>query len=89
MSSHPLHVGIVAGEPSGDRLGAGLMQAIRERVPDAVFEGVGGTRMTEAGCFSLHPMEKLSVMGLTNVINRPTTKGGQGINLVGHHEIRV
>jgi lipid-A-disaccharide synthase len=70
MSSHPLHVGIVAGEPSGDRLGAGLMEAIRERVPDAVFEGVGGARMAEAGCFSLHPMEKLSVMGLTNVISR-------------------
>lgn len=70
MSSHPLHVGIVAGEPSGDRLASGLIQAVRERVPDAVFEGVGGARMIEAGCFSLHPMEKLSVMGLTNVINR-------------------
>ena len=70
MSSHPLHIGIVAGEPSGDRLGAGLMQAIRARVPDAVFEGVGGPGMSEAGCFSLYPMEKLSVMGLTDVINR-------------------
>jgi lipid-A-disaccharide synthase len=70
MSQHPLHVGIVAGEPSGDRLGAGLIQAVREHVPDAVFEGIGGPRMVEAGCFSLHPMEKLSVMGFTDVIRR-------------------
>ncbi|MEN8106483.1 MAG: lipid-A-disaccharide synthase [Pseudomonadota bacterium] len=68
MSGHPLHIGIVAGEASGDRLGAGLIQAIREQVPDVVFEGIGGPRMTEAGCFSLYPMEKLSVMGLTNVV---------------------
>jgi lipid-A-disaccharide synthase len=70
MSSHPLHIGIVTGEPSGDRLGAGLIEAIRERVPGAVFEGIGGPKMVEAGCFSLHPMEKLSVMGLTDVIGR-------------------
>ena len=70
MSQHPLHVGIVAGEPSGDRLGAGLIQAVREHVPDAVFEGIGGSRMVEAGCFSLHPMEKLSVMGFTDVMWR-------------------
>ena len=70
MSSHPLHIGIVAGEPSGDRLGAGLIQAIRERLPEAVFEGIGGPKMAEAGCFSLHPMEKLSVMGLTDVLSR-------------------
>lgn len=68
MNGHPLHVGIVVGEASGDRLGAGLIQAIREQVPDAVFEGIGGPRMTEAGCFSLYPMEKLSIMGLTNVV---------------------
>ena len=70
MSSHPLHIGIVTGEPSGDRLGAGLIEAIRERVPGAVFEGIGGPKMVEAGCFSLHPMEKLSVMGLTDVLGR-------------------
>ncbi len=66
---HPLHVGIVAGEASGDNLGAGLMKAIRNRVPDAVFEGIGGPRMTEAGCFSLYPMERLSVMGLAEVVS--------------------
>jgi len=67
-NQHPLHVGIVAGEASGDNIAAGLMHAIRERVPDAVFEGVAGPRMTEAGCFSLYPMERLSVMGLVEVV---------------------
>jgi len=66
---HPLHVGIIAGEASGDNIGAGLIKAIRERLPDAVFEGVGGPRMTEAGCFSLYPMERLSVMGLAEVVS--------------------
>jgi lipid-A-disaccharide synthase len=66
--SHPLHVGIVAGEASGDNIAAGLIQAIRQREPDAVFEGVAGPRMKEAGCFSLYPMEKLSVMGLVEVL---------------------
>jgi len=66
--SHPLHVGIIAGEASGDNIGAGLMHAIRKREPEAVFEGVGGPRMTEAGCFSLYPMENLSVMGLVEVL---------------------
>jgi len=67
-SSHPLHVGIVAGEASGDNIAAALIQAIRQREPHAVFEGVAGPRMKEAGCFSLYPMEKLSVMGLVEVL---------------------
>ena len=56
QTTHPLHVGIVAGEASGDNIGAGLIEAIRARVPDAVFEGIGGPRMTQAGCYSLYPM---------------------------------
>lgn len=67
-NQHPLHVGIIAGEASGDNIAAGLIHAIRARVPDAVFEGVAGPRMTEAGCFSLYPIERLSVMGLVEVI---------------------
>ena len=67
-TSHPLHVGIVAGEASGDNIAAGLIREIRKREPGAVFEGVAGPRMIEAGCFSLHPMEKLSVMGLVEVL---------------------
>ena len=68
--THPLHVGIVAGEPSGDALGAGLIHAIRKQVPNAVFEGIGGQRMSDAGCYSLYPMERLSVMGITEVVRR-------------------
>ncbi|MGB7934023.1 MAG: lipid-A-disaccharide synthase [Gammaproteobacteria bacterium] len=67
---YPLHIGIVAGESSGDALGAGLIRAIREREPQALFEGIGGPRMIDAGCFSLYPMERLSIMGLTEVIRR-------------------
>jgi lipid-A-disaccharide synthase len=69
-TDHPLHIGIVAGESSGDALGAGLMHAIQERVPHALFEGIGGPRMSDAGCFSLFPMERLSVMGFTEVAAR-------------------
>jgi len=66
--SHQLHVGIVAGEASGDNLAAGLIQAVREQLPDTVFEGVAGPRMQEAGCVSLFPMEELAVMGLVEVL---------------------
>jgi lipid-A-disaccharide synthase len=64
----PLRIGVIAGEASGDSIAAGLIEAIREQVPDALFEVVAGPRMTEAGCTSLYPMERLSVMGLTEVI---------------------
>ena len=64
----PLRVGIIAGEASGDHIAADLIAAIRERVPDAVFEGIAGPRMQAAGCVSLQPMERLSVMGLTEVL---------------------
>ena len=68
VRSHPLRVGIVAGEASGDNLAAGLVKAIRDQLPDAVFEGVAGPRMKEAGCRSLFPMEELAVMGLVEVV---------------------
>jgi len=68
QTGHPFHVGIVAGEASGDNIGAGLIEAIRARVPDAVFEGIGGPRMIQAGCYSLYPMERLAVMGLVEVV---------------------
>lgn len=65
---HDLVVGIVANEPSGDLLGASLVRAIRARVPEARFVGVAGPRMLEAGCTTLFDMERLSVMGLMEVL---------------------
>jgi lipid-A-disaccharide synthase len=59
-----MKIAMVAGEASGDLLGAGLIRAIRERVPGAVFEGVAGPEMIEAGCARLEDAETLAVMGL-------------------------
>ncbi len=56
--------GLVAGEASGDLLGAGLIHAIRQRVPDATFEGVAGPEMIAAGCACWENAGALAVMGL-------------------------
>ena len=61
---------IVAGEPSGDLLAGGLVEAIRDRVPGARFEGIAGPRMLALGCETLYPMERLSVMGLSEAAGR-------------------
>ena len=63
-----MRIGIVAGESSGDILGAGLIRAIRARRPDATFEGVAGPLMQAAGCKALYPAETLSVFGLFEVL---------------------
>jgi lipid-A-disaccharide synthase len=63
-----LVIGIVANEPSGDQLGASIVRALRERLPDAQFIGVAGPKMQAEGCKSLFPMERLSVMGLVEVL---------------------
>jgi lipid-A-disaccharide synthase len=59
-----MRIALVAGETSGDLLGAGLIRALRARRPDAVFEGVAGPEMAAAGCTVLEPAESLAVMGL-------------------------
>ena len=62
---------LIATEESGDRLGAGLMRILRQRLGDAVhFEGVGGRAMAREGLSSLFPIEELSIMGLTAVVTR-------------------
>lgn len=65
-----LRIGIIAGEASGDILGADLIRAIRARVPGAEFEGVGGALMTAQGMRSLCDMDRLAVMGLVEPLKR-------------------
>ncbi len=62
-----LRFGIVAGEASGDLLGAGLMAALKNRVPCS-FEGICGPAMIGQGGLSRYPMESLSVMGISEVV---------------------
>lgn len=59
-----MKIGLVAGEASGDLLGAGLIRAIRAQVPDAIFEGVAGAAMCDAGCSKWEDADALAVMGL-------------------------
>jgi lipid-A-disaccharide synthase len=63
-----LRIGIVAGEHSGDQLGAALIAALRERVPDLSCFGVAGPKMIAAGCEAWWGAEELAVMGLTEVL---------------------
>lgn len=63
-----LLVFLVAGEASGDILGARLMQALKRRRTDIRFAGVGGERMTAEGMDSLFPMQELSLFGLVEVL---------------------
>lgn len=63
-----MRVALVAGEASGDLLGAALIERIKALVPDAEFAGVAGGCMTEAGCTAWHSCDELSVMGLVEVL---------------------
>ena len=66
--SRPLRIAVVAGEASGDLLGAALIRAVRARWPQAEFFGIAGPKMAAEGARSLYPMEKLSVRGYVEVL---------------------
>ena len=63
-----MRVGVVAGEPSGDYLGAGLIEALSRRIPEIELVGVGGPLMERAGMKKLYDMERISVMGLDELL---------------------
>lgn len=64
----PLKVFVIAGEPSGDRLGAAAMEGLKSCHGNITFKGVGGTAMQEAGLESLFDMSELTLMGLVEVL---------------------
>ena len=67
-SDVPLRIAVVAAEPSGDLLAAGLMSALKRRLPGVTFEGVAGPRMQREGVDCWAPMDALSVMGIFEVL---------------------
>lgn len=64
-----MKVGIVAGEPSGDYLGAGLIRALSRRRSEVEFVGIGGPHMVRAGMEKLFDMERISIMGLDQLLH--------------------
>ncbi len=65
-----MRIAIVAGEVSGDILGSRLITSLKKHYPDAIFEGIAGDEMQQAGCVSLYTMDRLSIMGYVEVLPR-------------------
>ena len=65
-----IRIGLVAGEASGDNLGAGLIREIKNSKDNVSIVGIGGEKLSELGMDVLYPMERLSVMGFTEVLGR-------------------
>lgn len=65
-----MRVFIIAGEPSGDKLGAALMQGLQTLLPDVTFDGIGGPRMIEEGLHSRFPMDEISIMGISEILSQ-------------------
>ncbi|MEL6519182.1 MAG: lipid-A-disaccharide synthase [Pseudomonadota bacterium] len=65
-----MKVFLIAGEPSGDRLGGALMAGLKTLNPDLRFDGIGGAMMIAEGLTSRFPMDELSVMGIAEVLPR-------------------
>jgi lipid-A-disaccharide synthase len=70
VTTTPRHIALVVGEESGDQLGYKLMAALRARLPDLRFSGVGGPAMAREGLRSLFPLDDIAVMGFAAVIER-------------------
>ena len=64
QENRPLKIAILAGEPSGDSLGASLIRALKEQRSTILFSGIGGPAMAAEGFNSLHNIDRLSVNGL-------------------------
>ena len=65
-----MHVAIVAGESSGDQLGAAIIDCLRQRLPSIEISGMAGPRMKSAGCAPVANMDELAVMGLVEVLKK-------------------
>ncbi len=68
LTSNPLRLALVAGEPSGDLLGAALLGGLHARLPAAHYYGIGGPRMMAAGFDSHWPMDRLTVRGYVEAL---------------------